>query len=124
MWIRKMGLGIFIGIMLCSMVVNAGERERGRVGFTSEMERMYGVPRKIYGRKKSWNRIRRVPGKFKLPPDARIGDIIKTKKGYKQIVDIWENGQFRLRSLEKKYHRKIKTRVKKRYNQKIRDNKR
>lgn len=124
MWIRKMGLGIFIGIMLCSVVVNAGERERGRTETSSAIERMYGIPRRIYGRKKSWNKVRKMPGKFKLPPDARIGDIIKTKKGYKQIVDIWENGQFRLKSLERKYHRKGKTRVKKRYNQRIRDNKR
>lgn len=55
-------------------------------------------------------------GKFKLPPDARIGDIIKTKSGYKQIIDIWGNGKFRLKSLEKKYYRQRKTRVKKRYN--------
>ena len=71
MWIRKIGLGILIGV---------------------------------------------VPGKFKLPPDARIGDIIKTKSGYKQIIDIWGNGKFRLKSLEKKYYRQRKTRVKKRYN--------
>lgn len=51
-------------------------------------------------------------GKFKLPPDARIGDIIKTKSGYKQIIDIWGNGKFRLKSLEKKYYRQRKTRVK------------
>ncbi len=116
MWIRKMGLGIFIGIILCSVVVNAGERERRRTEPSSAIEKMYGVPRRIYGRKKSRNKIRRMPGKFKLPPDARIGDIIKTKKGYKQIVNIWGNGQFRLKSLERKYHRKGRIRVKKRYN--------
>lgn len=116
MWIRKMGLGILLGVILCSMVVNAGEKERRRPAPVSSMERMYGFPRKIYGKKKLRNKVRKMPGKFKLPPDARIGDIIKTKKGYKQIMDIWGNGQFRLKSLGKKYHRKVKTRVKKRYN--------
>ena len=95
MWIRKIGLGILIGVVLCSVMVNAD---------------------KIYGKKKSRNKMRKVPGKFKLPPDARIGDIIKTKSGYKQIIDIWGNGKFRLKSLEKKYYRQRKTRVKKRYN--------
>ena len=91
MWIRKIGLGILIGVVLCSVMVNAEERN-------------------------SRNKMRKVPGKFKLPPDARIGDIIKTKSGYKQIIDIWGNGKFRLKSLEKKYYRQRKTRVKKRYN--------
>ena len=86
------------------------------------MERMYSVPHKIYGRKKNRNRIRRVYGKYQLPPDAKVGDIIKTKRGYKQITGIYENGKFRLKSLEKKYYRQRKTRVKKRYNQKKRDN--
>lgn len=116
MWMKKMGVGILIGVILCSMVVNAGEKGRRKVSHVSVMERMYGVPHKIYGKKKSWNKVRKMPGKFKLPPDARIGDIIKTKKGYKQIVDILGNGQVRLKSLGKKYGRKGKIRVKKRYN--------
>ena len=116
MWMKKMGLGILIGVLLCSMAVNAGERDKRKAAPLSVMEQMYGVPRKIYGKKKSWNKFRRIPGKFKLPPDARIGDIVKTKNGYKQIVDIWGNGKFRLKSLEKKYYRKKKMRVKKRYN--------
>lgn len=115
-----MGLGIFIGVMLCSMVVHAGE-EAGREAETpSLMERISDIPHKIYGKKKSRNKVRRIRGKFKLPPDARIGDIIKTKRGYKQIIDIWGNGQFRWRSLRKKYFRKEKKRAKRRYNQKIR----
>lgn len=116
MWFKKMGLGILIGVILCSMVVNAGEKNKRKGHSCSVMEQMHGVPRKIYGRKKGWNKFRKMSGKFKLPPDARIGDIIKTKKGYKQIVDIWGNGKFRLKSLEKNYHRKKKIRVKKRYN--------
>ena len=116
MWIRKMGLGIFIGVILCSMVVNAGERENRRTEMPVAIERIHGVPHKIYGKKKSRNKIRKMQGKFKLSPDARIGDIIKTKNGYKQIIDIWGNGRFRLKPLEKKCHRKQRMRVKKRYN--------
>ena len=108
MWIRKIGLGILIGVVLCSVMVKAEPM--------TVMERMREIPHKIYGKKKSRNKMRKVPGKFKLPPDARIGDIIKTKSGYKQIIDIWGNGKFRLKSLEKKYYRQRKTRVKKRYN--------
>lgn len=116
MWIRKIGLGILVGVILCSVVVNAGEKDSGRAAPMATMEKMHGIPHKIYGKKKSRNKVRKVPGKFKLSPDARIGDIIKTKKGYKQIIDIWGNGKFRLKSLEKKYYRQNKTRVKKRYN--------
>lgn len=116
-----MGLGIFIGVMLCSMVVHAGEQTRPGTGCLSLMERLSGIPHKIYGKKKSRNKIRRTHGKFKLPPDARIGDIIKTKKGYRQIIDIWGNGQFRWRPLRKKYFGKEKKRVKRRYNQKMRE---
>ena len=116
MRIRKMVLGILIGVILCSMTVNAGAREKRRTPPRATLERAYEIPHKIYGKKKSRNRIRKAPGKFKLPPDARVGDIIKTKKGYKQIVDIWGDGKFQLKSLEKKYYRRNKTRVKKRYN--------
>lgn len=125
MWIKRIGLGILIGVILCSVVVNAGEKEDRRMEPPSTiMERICDIPRKIYGKKRYSNKVRRAPGKFKLPPDARIGDIIKTKKGYKQIVDIRENGQFRLKPLERKYNRKKKRRVKKRYNQKTRKNRR
>lgn len=97
-------------------MVNAEERNSRKAEPMTVMERMREIPHKIYGKKKSRNKMRKVPGKFKLPPDARIGDIIKTKSGYKQIIDIWGNGKFRLKSLEKKYYRQRKTRVKKRYN--------
>lgn len=116
-----MGLGILIGVILCSMVVNAGERAEGEAYSPSLMERISGIPHKIYGKKKCRNKIRKSKGKFRLPPDARIGDIIKTKKGYKQIIDIWGNGQFRWRPLKRKHFRKERKRVKRRYNQKIRD---
>ena len=116
MWIRKIGLGILIGVVLCSVMVNAEERNSRKAEPMTVMERMREIPHKIYGKKKSRNKMRKVPGKFKLPPDASIGDIIKTKSGYKQIIDIWGNGKFRLKSLEKKYYRQRKTRVKKRYN--------
>lgn len=116
MWIRKIGLGILIGVALCSVMVNAGEKNSRKAEPMAVMDRMHGIPRKIYGKKKSRNKMRKVPGKFKLPPDARIGDIIRTKKGYKQIIDIWGNGKFRLKSLEKNYYRQSKIRVKKRYN--------
>ena len=116
MWFRKMGVGILIGVLLCSTIVEAGERESGKPGTISTVEKMSEVPHKIYGKKKHRNKILKMPGKLKLPPDVRIGDIIKTKKGYKQIIDIWGNGKFRLKSLEKNYYRQRKTRVKKRYN--------
>lgn len=116
MWIRKMGLGVFIGVILCSMVVKAGEAERRRVEPMAPIESMYGIPHKIYGKKKSRNKICKISGKFKLLPDSKIGDIIKTKKGYKQIVNIWGNGKYRLKPLKRKVNRKNKTRVKKRYN--------
>ena len=103
MWIRKIGLGILIGVVLCSVMVNAEERNSRKAEPMTVMERMREIPHKIYGKKKSRNKMRKVPGKFKLPPDARIGDI-------------WGNGKFRLKSLEKKYYRQRKTRVKKRYN--------
>ena len=106
MWIRKIGLGILIGVVLCSVMVNAEERNSRKAESMTVMERMREIPRKIYGKKKSRNKMRKVP----------IGDIIKTKSGYKQIIDIWGNGKFRLKSLEKKYYRQRKTRVKKRYN--------
>ena len=89
MWIRKIGLGILIGVVLCSVMVNAEERNSRKAEPMTVMERMREIPHKIYGKKKSRNKMRKVPGKFKLPPDARIGDIIKTKSGYKQIIDIW-----------------------------------
>ena len=111
MKIRILGFGVLIGILLCSIAVNV-------------MERMYSVPHKIYGRKKNRNRIRRVYGKYQLPPDAKVGDIIKTKRGYKQITGIYENGRFRMKNLEKKHTGKRKTKEKKRYNQKIRGKKR
>lgn len=121
MWIKRIGLGILIGVILCSVVVNAGEREgRSMESPPTVMERICGIPRRIYGKKRYSNKIRKSSGKFKLPPDARIGDIIKTKKGYKQIVDIWGNGQFRLKSLGRKYNGKEKKRAKKRNNQKTR----
>ena len=72
------------------------------------------------GEKKNRNRIRRVYGKYQLPPDAKVGDIIKTKRGYKQITGIYENGRFRMKNLEKKHTGKRKTKEKKRYNQKTR----
>ena len=50
--------------------------------------------------------------------------IIKTKRGYKQITGIYENGRFRMKDLEKKHTGKRKTKEKKRYNQKIREKKR
>ena len=90
MWIRKIGLGILIGVVLCSVMVNAEERNSRKAEPMTVMERMREIPHKIYGKKKSRNKMRKVPGKFKLPPDARIGDIIKTKSGYKQIIDIFE----------------------------------
>ena len=124
MRIRKMGLGILIGVILCSVVVNAGEKGKRGTEHLSAIERVYGVPHKIYGRKKNRNRIRRVYGKFQLPPDAKVGDIIKTKRGYKQITGIYENGRFRMKNLEKKHTEKRKTKEKKRYNQKIREKKR
>ena len=105
MWIRKIGLGILIGVVLCSVMVNAEERNSRKAEPMTVMERMREIPHKIYGKKKSRNKMRKVPGKF-----------IKTKSGYKQIIDIWGNGKFRLKSLEKKYYRQRKTRVKKRYN--------
>ena len=89
MWIRKIGLGILIGVVLCSVMVNAEERNSRKAEPMTVMERMREIPHKIYGKKKS---------------------------GYKQIIDIWGNGKFRLKSLEKKYYRQRKTRVKKRYN--------
>lgn len=121
MWLKRTILGIIIGVLLCSVIVNAGEREQGRREPPTIMERICDIPRKIYGKKKCRNKIRKSTGKFRLPPDARIGDIIKTKRGYKQITDIWGNGQFRWKPLRRKYFRKEKKRVKRRYNQKIRD---
>ena len=73
-----------------------------------------------YMGEKRIERIRRVYGKYQLPPDAKVGDIIKTKRGYKQITGIYENGRFRMKNLEKKHTGKRKTKEKKRYNQKTR----
>ena len=112
MKIRILGFGVLIGILLCSMVVNAEEYDRKGEEHPLAMERMYSVPHKIYGRKKNRNRIRRVYGKFQLPPDAKVGDIIKTKRGYKQITGIYENGRFRMKNLEKKHTEKRKTKEK------------
>ena len=83
MKIRILGFGVLIGILLCSIAVNAEEYDRKGEESPLAMERMYSVPHKIYGRKKNRNRIRRVYGKYQLPPDAKVGDIIKTKRGYK-----------------------------------------
>ena len=97
MKIRILGFGVLIGILLCSIAVNAEEYDRKGEESPLAMERMYSVPHKIYGRKKNRNRIRRVYGKYQLPPDAKVGDIIKTKRGYKQITGIYENGRFRMK---------------------------
>lgn len=120
MKIRILGFGVLIGVLLCSIAVNAEEYDRKGEESPLAMERMYSVPHKIYGRKKNRNRIRRVYGKYQLPPDAKVGDIIKTKRGYKQITGIYENGRFRMKNLEKKHTGKRKTKEKKRYNQKTR----
>ena len=114
MKIRILGFGVLIGILLCSIAVNAEEYDRKGEESPLAMERMYSVPHKIYGRKKNRNRIRRVYGKYQLPPDAKVGDIIKTKRGYKQITGIYENGRFRMKNLEKKHTGKRKTKEKKR----------
>ena len=109
MKIRILGFGVLIGILLCSIAVNAEEYDRKGEESPLAMER-----------KKNRNRIRRVYGKYQLPPDAKVGDIIKTKRGYKQITGIYENGRFRMKNLEKKHTGKRKTKEKKRYNQKTR----
>lgn len=123
MWLKKISLGILIGVLLCSVQVSAKQRreffERPVEERIDATENIYGIPRRIYGRKRNTNKVRRIPDKFCLPPDAKIGDIIKTEDGYNKIVDIWRNGQFRMKSL----NRKKKIEVKKRYNQKIRNNK-
>lgn len=65
-------LGILIGVVLCSVMVNAEERNSRKAESMTVMERMREIPRKIYGKKKSRNKMRKVPGKFKLP--ARCQD--------------------------------------------------
>ena len=52
MWIRKIGLGILIGVVLCSVMVNAEERNSRKAEPMTVMERMREIPRKIYGKKK------------------------------------------------------------------------
>ena len=66
MWIRKIGLGILIGVVLCSVMVNAEERNSRKAEPMTVMERMREIPHKIYGKKKSRNKMRKVPGNFKL----------------------------------------------------------
>lgn len=64
------------------------------------------------GEKRTETEFRRVYGKYQLPPDAKVGDIIKTKRGYKQITGIYENGRFQMKNLEKKHTGKRKTKEK------------
>ena len=52
MWIRKIGLGILIGVVLCSVMVNAEERNSRKAEPMTVMERMREIPHKIYGKKK------------------------------------------------------------------------
>ena len=58
MWIRKIGLGILIGVVLCSVMVNAEERNSRKAEPMTVMERMREIPHKIYGKKKSRNKMR------------------------------------------------------------------
>ena len=53
MKIRILGFGVLIGILLCSMVVNAEEYDRKGEEPPLAMERMYSVPHKIYGKQTS-----------------------------------------------------------------------
>ena len=53
MKIRILGFGVLIGILLCSIAVNAEEYDRKGEESPLAMERMYSVPHKIYGRKKN-----------------------------------------------------------------------
>ena len=48
MWIRKIGLGILIGVVLCSVMVNAEERNSRKAEPMTVMERMREIPHKIY----------------------------------------------------------------------------
>ena len=59
MWIRKIGLGILIGVVLCSVMVNAEERNSRKAEPMTVMERMREIPHKIYGKKKSRNKMRK-----------------------------------------------------------------
>lgn len=52
MKIRILGFGVLIGILLCSIAVNAEEYDRKGEESPLAMERMYSVPHKIYGRKR------------------------------------------------------------------------
>ena len=53
MKIRILGFGVLIGILLCSIAVNAEEYDRKGEESPLAMERMYSVPHKIYGKKES-----------------------------------------------------------------------
>ena len=48
MWIRKIGLGILVGVVLCSVMVNAEERNSRKAEPMTVMERMREIPHKIY----------------------------------------------------------------------------
>ena len=48
MKIRILGFGVLIGILLCSIAVNAEEYDRKGEESPLAMERMYSVPHKIY----------------------------------------------------------------------------
>ena len=52
MWIRKIGLGILIGVVLCSVMVNAEERNSRKAEPMTVMERMREIPRKIWKEEK------------------------------------------------------------------------
>ena len=71
MWIRKIGLGILIGVVLCSVMVNAEERNSRKAEPMTVMERMREIPHKIYGKKKSRNEMRKVPGTSARCQDRR-----------------------------------------------------
>ena len=68
MWIRKIGLGILIGVVLCSVMVNAEERNSRKAEPMTVMERMREIPHKIYGKKKSRNKMR----KCACPPVVKV----------------------------------------------------
>lgn len=56
MWIRKIGLGILIGVVLCSVMVNVEERNSRKAEPMTVMERMREIPHKIR-RKAGINRL-------------------------------------------------------------------
>ena len=53
MWIRKIGLGILIGVVLCSVMVNAEERNSRKAEPMTVMERMREIPTKYMERRKA-----------------------------------------------------------------------